>query len=42
MEREDSAPAIVDLGTASHVTQGGLGDMIEPTGLWHKAGISDE
>jgi len=42
MEREDCAPAIVDLGTASEVTQGGLGDMIEPTGLWHKTGISDE
>lgn len=43
MERDrDETSAVIDLGTASTDTRGGVGDVIEPMGLWHKAGISDE
>lgn len=43
MERdiiEDTAT--LELGTASLVTQGGMGEIIEPMGLWRRTGISDE
>jgi hypothetical protein len=44
MERDliDDAVLMVELGTASQVTEGGMGDVIEPMGLWHKAGLSAE
>jgi hypothetical protein len=42
MEREETeGTAAIELGTASLVTEGGMGDVIEAMGLWHKAGISD-
>lgn len=44
MERDDinSDGELVELGTASTDTLGSLGEIIEPMGLWHKTGISDE
>lgn len=44
MERvnEECPEALVELGTPSADTRGGMGDMIEAAGLWHKAGISDD
>ena len=44
MERENTntAAGLVELGSVSGETQGGMGDMIEPVGFWHKSGISDE
>jgi hypothetical protein len=44
MERDiiDEATTTHELGTVSVHTEGGMGDIIEPMGLWHKAGISDE
>jgi hypothetical protein len=43
MERDDDFDqSVIELGTASTDTQGPLGDMIEPDGLWYKHGISDE
>lgn len=44
MERdiiEDTASAL-ELGTASLVTEGAMGEIIEAMGLWNKAGISDD
>lgn len=43
MERdrtEDSREAL-ELGVASVHTEGGMGEIIEPMGLWHRAGISE-
>jgi len=44
MERDDKTMAadLIDLGSVSGETQGPMGDMLEPIGFWHKAGISDE
>ena len=44
MERskQPDGECVVELGIASCDTRGGLGEIIEPMGLWHKAGISDE
>jgi hypothetical protein len=42
-DRQDVTPAeLIELGTASKDTLGALGEIIEPMGLWHKAGISEE
>lgn len=40
--RNDAAEILVELGTASIVTQGPGGERIEMMGLWHKDGISDQ
>lgn len=41
-ERRDRS-LLIELGTASSDTLGlPLGEIIEPMGFWHKAGISDE
>lgn len=41
-DREERSE-LVELGTASTETRGlPVGDIIEPMGFWHKAGISDE
>lgn len=41
-ERENRS-GLVELATASADTLGlPLGEIIEPMGFWHKAGISDE
>ena len=43
MEREEQAPAdLIELGSISGETKGAMGEMIEPIGFWHKAGISEE
>lgn len=44
MKRErDERSGLVELGTASTETRGlPVGDIIEPMGFWHKAGISPE
>lgn len=44
MERDITGQpeGLLEFGTASADTQGGLGQIIEPMGLWHKAGITDE
>jgi hypothetical protein len=44
MEREmiEEDGVLVELGQASLITEGGMGDVIEPMGLWHKAGLSSE
>ena len=43
MERDSiEASAVIDLGTASADTKGPGGDIIEPIGMWHKTGITDE
>ena len=43
MEREeDRNGTVIELGTASTETLGALGEIVEPMGLWHKTGISDE
>lgn len=39
----EKAAELVELGPASTETRGlPVGDIIEPMGFWHKAGISDE
>jgi hypothetical protein len=40
--RQDEAEPLLELGTASTDTQGGLGDMVETMGLWHRTGIAEE
>ncbi len=40
--RENKAEDLIELGTASIVTQGPGGERIEMMGLWHKDGICDE
>lgn len=43
MERDKQATAdLIELGSISGDTRGAMGEMIEPIGFWHKAGISDE
>jgi hypothetical protein len=39
---EDGAPTLVELGTASTDTKGGMGHYVEPMGLWHRMAISDD
>lgn len=38
----ENAAGLVELGTATVETMGALGDIIEPMGLWRRAGISDD
>lgn len=42
MERDNDTPATVELGSVSTDTRGAMGEMIEPIGFWHMAGIEDE
>lgn len=44
MERNDDSKRfeLIELGSVSGETQGPMGNMLEPIGFWHKAGISDE
>jgi hypothetical protein len=44
MERanEKEAGTLIELGSASTDTKGGMGDHVEAAGLWRKMGISDE
>lgn len=37
----DLDTGLVELGIASTDTLGGLGDIIEPMGLWRKNGLSN-
>ena len=38
----DETGELVDLGTASTDTEGAMGRIVEPVGLWRHEGISDE
>ena len=44
MEREDSTTPIglIELASVSSETRGGMGEMIETVGLWHKMGIDKQ
>ena len=43
MERQhEPADAPVELGSVSRDTEGGMGEILEPVGMWHKMGISDD
>ena len=44
MERmkQESPESLVELGTASTDTQGGMGSIIEAAGLWHKIGLEED